>query len=472
MRYSMIKRYFLLSLLILLSGTQIKAQQYGLFNTRTLFDAFENPAQKAFVLDSSRKYASNFFLPYFGLNAAHKGDANYTLSSLIHDGTYDTRGLPIGTGNRNQLTESSNIYLFSFRIFQSHKFHKELGFSWQVRSDTYADYTNESLVLFDDFRRFSDSQMGVLNGNGNAQSYHQFSINYRENYNKRLAFGVKLSLLSGITYNKIDITRSDISIDPALDQISAGLTGTYRASFLKGDEISSKTFFPDFKNPGLSVGFGTTYTAKSGVFIMGSIKDLGFIRWNNNAHDFSVNDVATASLINSYETGELGDKLTDIFENADRRKGFYTATNAKADFLISRRYAFYTPSFILSKNLFYKGGDAVLVNNFRYNDLSLSLSPAYNLNGFMQLGLQGMYQTPNFEFFMGTDNLLKSATIAKKFTDNTGYTGASFYMGLGIKFGYVVEHPQNSSYMPGVGDEADQEKGFFSKIFSVFKKKK
>jgi hypothetical protein len=468
----MIKRYFLPGLLILLSGTQLKAQQYGLFNTRTLFDAFENPAQKAFVLDSSRKYASNFLLPYFGLNAANKGNANYTVRSLINDGIYDTDGLPIGTNNRNKLIESSNIYLFMFRIFQSHKFHKELGFSWQVRSDAYVDYTNESLVLFDDFNRFTSSQAGILNGNGNAQSYHQFSLNYRENYNKRLAFGVKLSLLSGITYNKIDITHSDLTVNPALDEISARLTGTYRASFLRGDDISSKTFFPDFKNPGLSIGFGTTYTAKSGVFIMGSIKDLGFIRWNNNAHSFLVDGTATASLTNSDATGDLGDKLTDIFENSDRRKGFYTATNAKADFLVSKRYGFYTPSFILSKNLFYNGGDVVLVNNFRYNDLSLSLSPDYNLIGFMQLGMQGMYQTPNFEFFMGTDNLLKSATINKKFADNTGYTGASFYMGVGIKFGYTVEHPQNSSYMPGVGDDADQEKGFFSKIFGVFKSKK
>ena len=67
------------------------------------------------------------------------------------------------------------------------------------------------------------------------------------------------------------------------------------------------------------------------------------------------------------------------------------------------------------------------------------------------LGTQGMYQTPNFEFFLGTDNLLKSATALQKATANTRYYGGSVYMGMAIKFGYDVEHPQNSSYMPGVG---------------------
>ncbi|MGY0041385.1 hypothetical protein [Pedobacter sp. NJ-S-72] len=136
----MAKKYLILSLFLILS-TQIKAQQYGLFNTKTLFDAFENPAQKAFVLDSSRKYASNFLLPYFGLNGANKGDANFSLRSLINDGVYRTSGIPVNN-NRNQLYQSSNIYLFSFRIFKSYKDHQELGFSWQVRSDAFTDYTN------------------------------------------------------------------------------------------------------------------------------------------------------------------------------------------------------------------------------------------------------------------------------------------------------------------------------------------
>lgn len=466
------RKKYLLIFLILGASTKIQAQQYGLFNTKTLFDAFENPAQKAFVLDSSRQYASNFLLPYFSLNAANKGGGSYAARRLVADGVYDARYVPIGNNDRNKLVQQSNIYLLTFRLFQSYKFHQELGFSWQLRSDAYANFTNETLVVLDDYNRFTNSKTGLFNGDGYGQSYHQFSLNYRENYNKRLALGIKLSLLSGITYNNANITNSRVSVNAAADQLTVGLNGTYRSSFIDEDEISSKTFFPNFKNPGLSIGAGTTYTSKSGVFIMGNIKDLGFIRWNKNSHDFLVNGIATVNRTLEEGDESLEDKLYDIFKSSDQQKSFYTATNAKADFLISKKYGFYTPNFIVSKNLFYPGGDVVLVNNFKYNDLTFTVSPAYNMLGFLQLGTQGKYQTPNFEFFLGTDNLMKSASIAKKVADeNINYAAASIYMGIGIKFGYVVEHPQNSSYMPGVGDDADR-KSFFSRIFGVFKKKK
>lgn len=468
----MAKRYLILSLFLILS-TQIKAQQYGLFNTKTLFDAFENPGQKAFVLDSSRKYASNFLLPYFGLNAANKGDANFSLRTYINDGVYRASGIPIGDNARNQGYQSSNIYLFTFRIFKSYKDHQELGFAWQVRSDAFADYTNETLVAFDDYRRFNKNQDSPFNGNGYGQSYHQFSMNYRENIDKRLAFGVKLSLLSGITYNKINITQSDIQFNGnpgANDQLTIGFQGTYQSNFLRAKELDTKTLIPDFKNPGLSVGFGTTYTSKTGFFLMGSVKDLGFIRWNKNSHSIVVPDGEV--IINELSPSKnLEQQFEDEFINRDHQKAFYTATNAKIDLLVSKKFDFYTPNFIISKNIWNKGGDIALVNNFAYNQFSVSLSPIYNLNGFMMLGTQAKYQTPNFEFFLGSDNVLKSAAYhAKATTSNSSYAGASVYMGVGIKFGYTVEHPQNSSYMPGVGDDLDK-KGFFAKLFGVFKKK-
>ncbi len=90
----------------------------------------------------------------------------------------------------------------NFRLFKSYKYQKEMGFAWQIRSDSQIDYTNETLAIFDTYTRFPQfTQLnGILNTKGYQQTYHQFSFTYRENYNKRLAFGVKASLLSGILY--------------------------------------------------------------------------------------------------------------------------------------------------------------------------------------------------------------------------------------------------------------------------------
>lgn len=470
----MAKRYHILLIFIILS-TQLKAQQFGLFNTKTLFDAFENPAQKAFVLDSSRQYASNFLFPGLGLNLANKGDSNFSLRSLINNGkfngVYDASDIPIGGNKRNKAYLSTNIYLLTFRIFQSYKYHKELGFSWQVRADGFANYSNETLVVIDNYNRFTGDQNGLFNGKAYGQSYHQFSVTYRENYTKRLSFGAKLSLLSGITYNNADITKSNITVNQSQGTVNTGLSGTYRSNFLDTSEVSTKMLVPNFKNPGLSVGFGTTYKSKTGVFIMANIKDLGFIKWNNTSHDVAINDGEIILDRTNNNQEYLQKQLYRLLADRDNQRSFYTPTNAKADFLISKTFEFYTPNFIVSKNLLYTGGQVALVNTFKYNELSLSLTPAYNMIGISMLGLQTMYQTPNFEFFLGTDNLLRTTAIKQGPTINTGYTGASVYMGMSIKFGYLVEHPQNSSYMPGVGDDANKDASFFSKIFGIFKKK-
>ncbi|RZK71502.1 MAG: hypothetical protein EOO85_19990 [Pedobacter sp.] len=472
----MLKSYTILILLCLSFG-KISAQQFGLFNTNTMFDGFENPAQKTFQLDYSRKYSSNFFLPNFGASGSNKGNNDF-FRTMLNEGKYNASGVPLGTNHYNTLTIHSNIYLATLKIFQSYKYQKELGFSWQVRSEGRVDYTNETLAILDSYRRFAQSGLTsfdeAFNNKGMAQSYHQFSFSYRENYDKKLAFGAKVSLLSGITYNRLNISRSRFEQQGSEGDIAVDLQGYYNASFLKGGDLERKDIFPTFKNPGISLTLGTTYTAKSGVTIMANVKDLGVIRWAKGSSVAKFNENTVISPADGLTSKQVENKITDLVLNNVTNKAFYALTNAKVDFLISKAFNYYTPSLILTKNIFYKGGDVALVNKFSYNDFSVSAIPNYNIDGLMLFGAQGMYKTPNFEVYMGSDNLFKSASqirgaIARDATVGTGYNGASFYMGIGIKFGNTVEHPQNSSTMPGINDN---ESSFFNRLFSVFSKKK
>lgn len=475
----MIRKITLLFLLLLVFF-QLKAQQYGLFNTRTLFDGFENPAQKTFVLDSSRQFASNFFLPYLGVHAVVNGNEN-VLRTMLKDGIYSTENVPLNQGQKHNIFQNTNIYLLNFKLFKSYKYHKEIGLAWQLRADADVNYTNETLALFDNYLRFinednNQSYLNAFNNKGYAQSYHQFSFNYRENYNKRLAFGVKLSLLSGISYNKIDVNRSYLDLASADGPLVLGLRGSYESNFRKGSELG-KSVAPLFRNVGASVSLGTTYQSKSGFTLMANIKDLGGIRWGKksyvSAFDNLQNPLVLDSLLDK-ESEEIEDQVTRVLTSDSKRKAFYSPTNAKADFTVSKTFGFYTPVLIVSKNLFFKGGDVALVNRFYREGFSVSVVPAYNFNKVLFMGMQGMYQTPNFEVFIGSDDLFKTASLfSGKNNDHTAvsrsYTGASVYLGASIKFGYVVEHPQNSSYMPGLDD---QERGFFSRLFGAFKKGK
>ncbi|NRF41277.1 DUF5723 family protein [Pedobacter foliorum] len=462
---------------LLLLFNQLKAQQYGLFNTKTLFDGFENPAQKTFVLDSSRKYASNFFLPYLGINATTKGGDD-VIRRLISTGDFSATGVSANPKDINRIYQNSNLYLFNFKIFKSYKFQKELGFSWQLRTDANLKYSNGLLIIFDqkEWSKIKEQSNDALNNDGYSQSYHQFSVTYRENYNKKLAFGAKLSLLSGITYNELKVNNSTLDftsdgVTPEGGDINMNLSGSYKSNFLRAKDQSGSILIPNFKNPGLAVSFGTTYISKTGYTLIANIKDLGFIRWANKSYVANFNNTVL-NIPRGSTTKEAENKITDVVIKNAYNKSFISPTNAKADFLISKTFNFYTPSFIVSKNLFYNGGDVALVNKFGYSGFSVSAIPAYNFNNLFLFGMQGMYQTPNFEFFMGSDNLFKTArtayaAIQSTTSSSSGYNGASFYIGLGIKFGYTVEHPQNSSYMPGLDD---LETSFFKRVFSIFSK--
>lgn len=465
----------LLALILSSTFTLSFAQQYALFGSKTMFDAFENPSQKSFTLDSSRRFSSNFFLPYFGVNGANRGDAESVIRRIIVDGVNDTRALPIGAGTLNHFYENSNVYVLTLRIFQSYKYQKEMGFAWQIRSDAQIDYTNETIAIFDSFKRFPEKTplRNIFNTKGYQQSYHQFSFTYRENYNKRLAFGVKASLLSGIVYNDLNISDSYLYINPESNSLDIGLTGRYSSNFNNQNKINRNNFIPTFRNPGLSAGFSANYTTKKGLFLMTNIKDLGFIWWRHNTNSTIVNANKTINDISANQKN-VNNGITDIFELSETPDKFLAATNAKVDVYLSKSYGMYTPALAISKNLFYKGGDIAFVNTFKYNNFAGSVTPLYNLNEIFMVGLQGKYQTPNFEIFMGTDNLISTASTARNvikndYTVGSGPNAASFYMGVGIKFGNIVNHPQFSDVIPGIND--NEGGSFFKNLFSIFKRK-
>ena len=469
------KTYFLI-FGFLTAFASAKAQHYSMFNTRSMFDGFENPAVKTFTLDSSGKYASNFLFPNLSILASNRGSAQQVIRRTINEQKFTTVDLPIGNGIPNTAFETTNIYVFTFKIFTHFRYGQELGFAWQIRSDGKIDYTNETLAVLDTYKRFASIPYhDIFKTNGYQQSYHQFSVSIRENWDKKLAFGAKLSLLSGIAYNELNIDHSYIYGDAANDRLDVGLTGSYKGTFITEEEVSKKTFLPTFKNPGLSVSFGTTYHSRSGYFIMANIKDLGFIKWNKRSHIAKFNAIKSIYSSSTNSSKDVNEEILNLVRDVEEQKGFITPTNARVDFMISRTFNFYKPSIIVAKNLFHAGGDVAFVNTFKFNKVSASLTPAYNFNDFIMFGLQGMYQTPNFEFYLGTDNLGKTISAGrglnrKDAAIGTGYMGASIYMGMGIKFGRTVNHPLNLSTMPGVNGERVY-KGFFRTMFNFFKGK-
>ena len=106
--------------------------QFNLYNTKTLFDAFENPAEKAFYADSSRKIAFNFFIPTLSFNGTIAGPAQTPIKQLLYTGKTAPGSFNLGAGESNEITLTENSYILMLRIFRSVKFHREMGLAWQI----------------------------------------------------------------------------------------------------------------------------------------------------------------------------------------------------------------------------------------------------------------------------------------------------------------------------------------------------
>lgn len=460
--------------LLLIFARPVMGQQFNLYNSRTLYDAFENPSQSAYQIDTSRRIAFNFFIPTVAINASASGSAKPAFKPLIYEGIVNGDNIRIGERKFNTIAFNTNTYLIMLRWLHSVKKSQEIGLSWQVRDDGRIKATNETLAIFDDYELFNSktSAKGFFNNKGYNQSYHQFSLSYRKEVNKRLSIGVKGSLLSGITYTAFKINDSDVAIDQQQDIIGVSVIGNLRSSF-KFDNFDSQAIKPKFKSPGLSLTTGANYKFPNGWFVMGNLKDLGFIKWSKESYDynFDASDIVIVNASDSSADNRLADSLDKRISNSSTNRSYFSLLNGKVEVLINKNYGNYQPNLILSKSIYYDGADIVLTNNYHYRNFVFTASADYNTSKYLAIGSQFMIKSPNAEFFIGSDQLLKSLEMIKDSRRSTGpyssgYTGLSFYMGFGLKFGRILEHQANANFIPGFNEP------WSTRLFKgIFKKK-
>src|ERR1700761_6157205 len=274
----------LLVLFLLSFSVKIFAQQFSQYNTGTLYDSFENPSQKAFVTDTSKMYAFNFLFPNFNANFLLTGNSQTALKSRAFLNLYNTDALTINQGKFNHVNVNANVYWVMAKMFLTVDGDEELGFSAQTRAEGKGLFTDESIAVLNGPGKFSSFQQysGIFNDNYHYQTYDQFSLTYREKFNKVFSFGIKLNILSGIQNQQLNITSSKAKFDKALDTVGLNLKGVYHASYIPGT-LDGRDFLPVFRNPGASISLGTSYKTEDNFLLQANIKDLGFIHWSGRS---------------------------------------------------------------------------------------------------------------------------------------------------------------------------------------------
>lgn len=473
-------------LFLIFCSLSVSAQQFSQYNTGTLYDSFENPSQRSFIPDSSRAVAFNFFVPNFDANLYLTGHIQRPLKSraFAKPAFYNTSSLRVGQNALNHFNANANAYAIMLKFFTSLNGNVEMGFSAQTRVESRGLATDESVAFLDGPSNFAhDNYDNIFNDHYMIQMYDQLSYTYREQVNKRLSIGFKLSYLSGVQYDKIDVERSSLQInrdpvDPNNDNADVYMQGRYYRSYVPG-RLDGRDFLPTFRNPGAAISLGATFRTEDGILIQGNIKDLGFIHWNKRS---SITDFDNTTNITDITSEHRDENIYNAVYALVRGNGtitsFSTKTNAKAELSVSKSYWLddektfrYFPTVVAQKEMFYPGFTGALVNSIQKNNLIATLTATYDDYKLFNIGAQIMVKSPNAEFFIGSERLVNTGRFALASLNNTNqinhvgnYSGADVFLGFSLKFGRVIEHPMNSSYIP-MG-----EKGFFGRLFGrIFK---
>jgi hypothetical protein len=473
----MLLKKILASSILILSFGGVYAQRFSQYQTGTLYESFENPSRAAFIPDSSRKFAANFFIPNLGGFGDLSGNAQVTLKSRMFTGLYESSALNIGSYNNNYGQYNFNTYSFMIRMFGNLKRRQEIGLSFQTRSEGRARFTDEAVAIFDSYIPFTETATyaNALNAYGITQSYHQLGLSYRENLSKQLSVGIKLSALMGIYFKELNITSSNLEINRESQRALLSLTGKHYSNF---DTLETRDLSPTFRNLGAAVSLGTSYRFPDGSILQGNIKDLGFITWNRKSDIYNVSGRRSLDI-------ELKPGLEDstyraflylVSRNSIRTSGSITRMiNGRAELMYSRSFDLpvndfkYKPTLVLSKDLAYDGFAGALVNHVQYQNYWLTLTTALREHNLFDFGAQLMYQSPNVEFYVGSERLFNGKKFIAAARENekainsaTSYTGADFFLGFSLKFGHVIEHPMNANRIP------TGEAGFFKRLYGRF----
>lgn len=447
----------LISIMLITISLSGFAQRFAQYNTGTLYDSFENPSQAAFIPDSSRQFAINV-IPNFNANLYVKGNAQYTLKSRLFLGRYNNDAFTVGQNNYNNALVNANVYVGMIRMFTSLSGKQEVGLSYQIKGSGRGHVTDETVSLFSGLDEFKQGQnSNVFNNKAFYEAYHQFSINYREKVTRNFSVGAKLSLLSGIGYNNLDIQESNLNVNQAANTASWRLRGVFQSTYRLG-EFRKRDLLPTFQHPGAAVSLGATYIAPGGIILQGNLKDLGFIRWGANALTYNFNRANTITGRTPAEfERNVENALTNIIETRPSAGAFYKPIVGRAEFSAAKKFQLgsigYLPTLIVSKQVYGFGTAGAWVNQIQFDNLSTSLSGILNEDKLFDLGLQFMYKSPNFDFFVGSEQLTRSFNLLSASKENEdaitksmSHSGGSLYLGFSFKFGKRIERWKNDSY--------------------------
>ncbi len=265
--------------------------------------------------------------------------------------------------------------------------------------------------------------------------YREYAFGYAQEISKNLTVGGKAKILFGkgnMLLNNHEISyytnpsdyqmqfRSKITVNTSLPLIieydSDNKISNIELGFNESDFVLTEWLFNN-KNPGFAFDLGGAYAVNESLTIMASVNDLGFITWNDNVYNFSMDgefrfdglDVSSWFENNDDDLFEhLFDSIIDIFSISDSHKPYTNILNTRLylggtyELDPKLRLGFLSRSVFVNNRI--EQAVTISANSNLNNWFSTSISYSVMNNSYNNLGLGLNLRGGPFHFYMITDN--------------------------------------------------------------------
>ncbi len=428
-----IYKTIILLTLILIIKQGVKAQSNTLF--------FMDGIHQSNYLNPAYQNQCNGFLGLPGFSGLSIDVANtgFDYNDLIHNGqgilkdslVIDIANIKAKLKNSNYLMAGTQIPIFGMGFWV-----KNAYFTFDISNKTRAriSYPSDLVKLVDGNGNYigENNPLEIKGVGPNLLNYNEIAFGLSKQITHRLTIGGKFKILSGNV--SVESTNSNIKLytqentyamrletDLKLN-ISAPVAFEYDENgFIKGiktDTVFGVSNLISAKNMGMVVDMGAVYQFNDKIKFYGSITDLGFIRWKNNAQNItqkgtftfsglSLDSVWTNSSYNEFQT--VADSLANFFRFSQSYSKYNTYLNTNIFLGTTYDIGNFMNFGFLSKTYFFdkKIHEALTLSaNFKpVKWFCGTLSYSYINREYRNIGLGIGIRTKGIQFYVLTDNL-------------------------------------------------------------------
>lgn len=243
---------------------------------------------------------------------------------------YELNGALNKFGNNEMVATQTHLSLLSVG-YKTGRNYFTFGLNEKVHSHTILN-KNAALLVHGGNSQFEGRNIKMNGTRPNAMHYREYALGMARQIDERVRIGFRVKLLFG----KANIYTKSIDMSLYTDPITfntfvSGSGNAYTSLPVDvliapdgtldrmdwQENITARNYLMNTKNMGIGTDFGFIYQLNEKTTLSGSLLDIGFINWKNDAYRLSVNgsmDITAQAIEDGLSNlGDVTDSLKNVF---------------------------------------------------------------------------------------------------------------------------------------------------------------